>query len=69
MTATHNGYSSASQQQTEVAMPWVRSHRRRTSLLGRSTWVRSHYRRAPGRVPIIPVVLAVLVILVLIAIF
>jgi hypothetical protein len=50
-------------------MPWVRSHRRRTSLFGRSTWVRSHYRRAPGRVPIIPIVLAIIVILVLIAIF
>lgn len=50
-------------------MPWVRSHRRRNGLFGRSSWVRSHYRRAPGRVPIVPIAIAVIVVLVLIAIF
>jgi len=50
-------------------MPWVRSHRRRVGLFGRSHWVRSHYRRSPGGVPIVPIVIAIVVILVLIAIF
>jgi hypothetical protein len=50
-------------------MPWVRSHRRRSSLFSRSTWVRSHYRRPAGRVPIVPIVNAVVVILVLLALF
>lgn len=50
-------------------MSWVRSHRRRSGLLSRSTWVRSHFRRSRGRVPIVPIAIAVIVVLVLIAVF